>query len=37
MASVTLTSLVARVRERADMVGSSFVADSATGLYAWMN
>lgn len=37
MATVTLTTLVARVRERADMVGSSFVADSATGLYAWIN
>lgn len=37
MAVVTLTSLVARVRERADMVGSFFVTDSATGLYAWIN
>lgn len=37
MASVTLTTLIARVRERADMVGSSFIADSATGLYAWIN
>lgn len=37
MAAVTLTNLVARVRERADMVGSSFVADSANGLYAWIN
>lgn len=37
MASVSLTTLVARVRERADMVGSAFVADSATGLYAWIN
>lgn len=37
MASVTLTNLIARVRERADMAGSSFVADSANGLYAWIN
>ena len=37
MSSVTLTTLLARVRERADMVGSSFVADSANGLYAWIN
>lgn len=37
MSSVTLTTLVARVRERADMVGSSFIVDSATGLYAWIN
>jgi hypothetical protein len=37
MASVTLTTLLARTRERADMVGSSFVADAATGLYAWIN
>lgn len=37
MASVSLTTLLARVRERADMVGSSFVADAATGLYAWVN
>lgn len=37
MASVTLTTLRTRVRERADMVGSSFVADSATGLDAWIN
>ena len=37
MASITLTVLRARVRERADMVGSSFVADTATGLDAWIN
>lgn len=37
MGTVSLTTLVARTRERADMVGSSFVADSATGLYAWIN
>ena len=37
MASVTLTTLRSRVRERADMVGSSFVADAATGLDAWIN
>lgn len=37
MAAVTLTTLRSRVRERADMVGSSFVADSATGLDAWIN
>ena len=37
MAAVTLTTLRTRVRERADMVGSSFVADTATGLDAWIN
>lgn len=37
MATVTLTTLRTRVRERADMVGSSFVADAATGLDAWIN
>lgn len=37
MATVTLTTLRARVRERADMTGSSFVADAATGLDAWIN
>lgn len=35
--AVTLTTLVARVRERADMVGSTFVVDSADSLYAWIN
>jgi hypothetical protein len=37
VASVSLTSLVARIRERADMVGSTFVTDTATSLYAWIN
>lgn len=37
MPSVTLTTLRTRVRERADMVGSSFVSDTATGLDAWIN
>ena len=37
MATVTLTTLRSRVRERADMVGSSFIADAATGLDAWIN
>ena len=37
MASVTLTVLRTRVRERADMVGSSFVADTTTELNAWIN
>lgn len=37
MANVTLTTLRARVRELADMVGSSFVADSATSLDAFIN
>lgn len=37
MASVTLTTLRTRVRERADMVGSSFIDDSATGLDAYIN
>lgn len=37
MATVTLTTLRTRVRERADMVGSSFVGDTATGLDAWIN
>ena len=35
--TVTLTTLRSRVRERADMVGSSFIADAATGLDAWIN
>lgn len=35
--SVSLTTLRALVRERADMVGSAFVADTATGLDAWIN
>lgn len=37
MAAVTLTTLRTRVRERADMVGSSFVGDTATSLDAWIN
>lgn len=37
MSTVTLTTLRTLVRERADMVGSSFVADSATGLDRWIN
>jgi hypothetical protein len=37
MASVTLTTLRARVRERADMTGSSFVTDAATSLDAFIN
>lgn len=37
MASVTLTTLLARVRERADMVGSSFVTDASTSLYSFIN
>lgn len=37
MASVTLATLRTRVRERADMVGSSFVGDTATGLDSWIN
>lgn len=35
MASVTLTTLLTRVRERADMAGSSFVADAR--LADWIN
>lgn len=37
MASVTVSTLLSRVRERADMVGSSFVTNTANGLYAWLN
>jgi hypothetical protein len=37
MATVTLTTLVARVRERADMPVAGFVADSATSLWAFIN
>lgn len=37
MAAVTLTTLRARARERADQVNSDFVADAATGLDAWIN
>lgn len=35
--TVSLTTLVARAREAADMPTSGFVADSATSLYAWIN
>lgn len=35
--AVSLTTLRARARERADMVGSSFVSDTATSLDAWIN
>lgn len=37
MAAVTLTQLRARVRELADMVGSTFVTDSADSLDLWIN
>lgn len=37
MASVTLTTLRARVRELADMTGSSFVTDAATSIDAFIN
>lgn len=37
MAAVTLTTLRALVRERADMTGSSFVTDVATSLDRWIN
>lgn len=37
MAAVTLTQLRARVRKRADMVGSSFIDDAADGLDAYIN
>lgn len=37
MATVTLTTLRVLSRERADMVGSAFVADTATGLDRWIN
>lgn len=37
MAAVSLTTLVARVRERADMPVAGFIADSATGLYGFIN
>jgi hypothetical protein len=37
MASVTLTTLRSRVRERADMVGSTFVTDAGTSLDAFIN
>lgn len=37
MAAVTLTTLRARARSRADMPVSGFVLDSATGIDAWIN
>lgn len=37
MAAVTLTTLRARARERADLVGSSFVTDTADSLDAMIN
>lgn len=35
--AVSLATLRTRARERADMVGSSFIADSATGIDAYIN
>lgn len=37
MSTVTLSTLRTLARERADMAGSAFVADSATGLDRWIN
>jgi hypothetical protein len=37
MATVTLTTLVARVRERADMPVAGFVTDTATSLWSFIN
>jgi hypothetical protein len=37
MAAISLTTLRARVRERADMPVSGFVSDTATSLDAWIN
>lgn len=37
MAAVTLTTLRARAREKADLTGSNFVADSANSLDSWIN
>ncbi len=37
MAAVTLTTLIARARERADMPVAGFIADSATSIYAFIN
>ena len=37
MAAVTLNSLIARARQRADMPVAGFVADDANGIYAWIN
>jgi hypothetical protein len=37
MATVLVSALTARIRERCDMVGSTFVTDAATSLWAWVN
>jgi hypothetical protein len=37
MAAVTLTTLIARARQRADMPVAGFIADDATGIYAFIN
>jgi hypothetical protein len=37
MAAVSLSTLRTLARERADMVGSTFIADSATGIDRWIN
>lgn len=37
MAAVSLTTLRARAREKADFAGSAFILDSANGLDAWIN
>lgn len=37
MALVSLSTLRSLARERADMVGSTFIADSATGIDRWIN
>lgn len=37
MAAVTLSTLRARVRERADLVGSAFITDGADSLDNWIN
>ena len=37
MTAVSLTTLRTRVRERADMPVAGFIADSATGIDAWIN
>jgi hypothetical protein len=37
MAAVSLTTLRARARERADFTSSAFVSDTATSLDAWIN
>ena len=35
--TVSLSTLISRARERADMVGSSFVANTDSSLHAWVN